>query len=244
MIAAELMGTVESVGVEQLTVNLHRLLLGRFQAYLWRDDAGVTLVDTGPADAGGAIAAALDEIGLGPPDIDRVVLTHFHDDHAGAAAEVREWGDVQIVAHAAEASIIRGEAVGPPPKFTAAERALHKQIAAELPPAPPAEVDLEVQDGDVLDFGGGARVVAVPGHTDGSLALHLPEHRLLLTGDAVAEHLGRVILGVFNLDTAQAAQSLRRLAGLDVEVAAFGHGEPVLHGAQSRLRQAADALNA
>ncbi|MGW3118294.1 hypothetical protein ACWDBW_14335 [Streptomyces sp. NPDC001107] len=44
-----------------------------------------------------------------------------------------------------------------------------------LPPAPPCRVDREVEDGGVLDFGGGAVVVAVPGHADGSMALHLPE---------------------------------------------------------------------
>lgn len=230
------------MGAEQLTSSLYRLLLGRWQAYLWRDDDGATLIDAGAADAGSELAAALDRIGLAPSDIDRVVLTHFHDDHAGAAAEVREWGDVEIIAHVAEAPIIRGDVIGPMPNFTDAERVLHDQVAAGLPPVPPVEVDREVRDGDVLNFGGGAQVVSVPGHTDGSIALHLPEHRVLLTGDAVAEHFGRVILGIFNVDTAQAAESLRRLADLDVDVAAFGHGEPVLHGAQVRLRQAVQAL--
>jgi glyoxylase-like metal-dependent hydrolase (beta-lactamase superfamily II) len=230
------------MGAEQLTSSLYRLLLGRWQAYLWRDDDGATLIDAGAADAGSELAAALDRIGLAPSDIDRVVLTHFHDDHAGAAAEVREWGDVEIIAHVAEAPIIRGDVIGPMPNFTDAERVLHDQVAAGLPPVPPVEVDREVRDGDVLNFGGGAQVVSVPGHTDGSIALHLPEHRVLLTGDAVAEHFGRVILGIFNVDTAQAAESLRRLADLDVDVAAFGHGEPVLHGAQARLRQAVQAL--
>jgi glyoxylase-like metal-dependent hydrolase (beta-lactamase superfamily II) len=230
------------MAVEQLTGGLYRVLLGRFQCYVWRDADGVTLIDTGAADAGGELARALDEIGLEPQDVDRVVLTHFHDDHAGAAAEVRQWGGVEIVAHAAEAPIIRGDEVGPPPNMSRAEQVLHQRVATGLPPAPPVPVDREVRDHDVLDFAGGAHVISAPGHTDGSIALHLPTHGVLLTGDAVAEHLGRVILGVFNLDTEQAAMSLQRLADLDVEVAAFGHGQPVLQGAQSRLREAVAAL--
>jgi glyoxylase-like metal-dependent hydrolase (beta-lactamase superfamily II) len=225
---------------QQLTSSFHRLVLGVWQAYLWRDDDGVTLIDTGAADAGSDLAAALDQVGLAPTDVNRVVLTHFHDDQSGGAAEVREWGDIEIIAHAADAPIIRGDVVGPLPNFTDAERVLHNRVAAGLAPAPPVEVDREVRDGDVLDFAGGAHVVAVPGHTDGSIALHLPQHGVLLTGDAVAEHLGKVVLGVFNLDTDLAATSMQRLAELDVEIAAFGHGEPVLHNAQARLRHAID----
>jgi glyoxylase-like metal-dependent hydrolase (beta-lactamase superfamily II) len=62
--------------------------------YLWRDDDAVTLIDTGEAGSGPAIADALRQIGLAPTDIDRLVLTHFHDDHAGSAAEVGSWGAV------------------------------------------------------------------------------------------------------------------------------------------------------
>jgi glyoxylase-like metal-dependent hydrolase (beta-lactamase superfamily II) len=231
------------VGVEHLTGGLYRLLLGRFQAYLWRDADAVTLVDTGAADAGGAIATALDEIGLAPQDVNRVVITHFHDDHAGAAAEIRDWGGVEIVAHKSDAPILRGDVPGPAPNLSDDERPMHAQATAGLPPAPPVTIDREVLDGSVLDFGGGAHVLAVPGHTDGSIALHLPEHGVLLTGDAVAEHLGRVVLGVFNVDTKRAARSMQRLAGLDIEVAAFGHGEPALHSAGERLRQAVEALD-
>src|SRR5439155_2516414 len=144
----------------------------------------------------------------------------------------------EVVAHKADAPILRGDEPGPPPELTADERPLHAQVTAGLAPAPPVTVDREVRDGSVLDFGGGAHVIAVPGHTAGSIALHLPEHGVLLTGDAVAEHLGRIMLGVFNLDTKQAVRSMQRLAGLDVEIAAFGHGEPALHGAGDRLRQA------
>jgi len=227
----------------KLRPHLYRLLLGRYQAYLWRDEQSVTLIDTGEAGSGPGIVDALQQIGLGGSDLDRVVLTHFHDDHAGSAAEVASWGTGQVVAHAADAPVLRGEAVGPPPNFTDFERELHARVAAGLPPAPPVRVDREVRDGDVLDFGGGAHVISTPGHTDGSIAVHLPEHRVLVTGDIAAEYEGEVILGVFNLDRAQAAASFRRLADLDADIACFGHGEPVVGNAQARLQQAAATLN-
>jgi len=231
------------VSIVELRPHLYRLLLGRYQAYLRREDDSVTLIDTGEAGSGPGIVEALQQIGLVGSDLDRVVLTHFHDDHVGSAAEVASWGAVQVVAHAADAPVIRGEAVGPPPNFTDFERELHDRVAAGLPPAPPVRVDREVRDGDVLDFGGGAHVISTPGHTDGSIALQLPAHRVLITGDIAAEYEGEVILGVFNLDRAQAAASFRRLVELDADVACFGHGEPVIGNAGARLQQAAAALN-
>ena len=41
---------------------------------------------------------------------------------------------------------------------------------------------------------------------------------------------GRII-SVSNVDRAEAAASLRRLAGLSVEIACFGHGEPLTRDA-------------
>jgi glyoxylase-like metal-dependent hydrolase (beta-lactamase superfamily II) len=111
-----------------------------------------------------------------------------------------------------------------------------------LPPAPPARVDRELEDGDVLDFGGGAHVLGVPGHTDGSLALFLPAHGVLFTGDVVASHQGQVLLGPFNLDRRTASASFRRLAALDSRMALFGHGEPVTRNARAALSAAVPAL--
>lgn len=75
-------------------------------------------------------------------------------------------------------------------------------------------------DGDVLDFAGGARVIAAPGHTPGS----------------------DVILGAFNVDREQARDSLRRIAATGAQVAGFGHGEAVLSDAHVRIRTATDPL--
>ncbi|HLT10113.1 MAG TPA: MBL fold metallo-hydrolase [Micromonosporaceae bacterium] len=232
------------MSITQLRPRLYRMELGRYQAYLWRDGDSVTLIDTGEVGSGPAIAAGLAGLGLNPGHLDRIVLTHFHDDHTGSAAELTSWGAVEVVAHERDAPIIRGERPGPPPNFTDFERELHAQVAAGLAPAPPVRVDREVRDGDLLDFGGGAQVLATPGHTDGSLALYLPAHGVLFTGDIVAEHSGEVMLGVFNLDREVTADSFRRLAGLDVDVACFGHGEPVVGDAAARLREASAKLDA
>lgn len=226
--------------ITELRPHLHRLQLGRYQAYLWHDEHSTTLVDTGEPGSGPQIAAALATLGVAPSDLDQLVLTHCHDDHAGSAAEVTSWGDVEVVAHAADAAVLRGDEVAAPPCLTPDERALHAVVAAGLQPAAPVRVDREVRDGDVLDLAGGALVIATPGHTPGSIAVYLPQADALLTGDIAAEHGGDVMFGVFHQDRALAARSLHRLLDVDAQVACFGHGEPVLTDARARLADAAE----
>ncbi|MGH3916899.1 MAG: MBL fold metallo-hydrolase [Pseudonocardiaceae bacterium] len=225
------------------TLRMLRFPVG--QAYLWRDPDSLTLIDTGLSGSGADIARAITGFGLTPADLDRVVLTHFHEDHTGSAAEVGDWGGVTVLAHRRDAPIIRGEVPGSPPVLTDDERELLASIVGDgLPPAPPARVDSELEDGDVLPFGGGAHVLAVPGHTDGSIAIFLPRSGVLFTGDSIAaESNGQVILGPFNLDRHEAARSFRRLAALDSTVALFGHGDPVLTDAAAVLREATTRLS-
>ncbi|MGW7482396.1 MBL fold metallo-hydrolase [Nonomuraea muscovyensis] len=62
-------------------------------------------------------------------------------------------------------------------------------------------------------------MIATPGHTDGSIALHLPGPGVLFTGDTVAHVNGQVTPGVFNLDRAEMLRSFGRLAELDARIA-------------------------
>ncbi|MFF7768648.1 MBL fold metallo-hydrolase [Streptomyces massasporeus] len=229
--------------VIELSPRLHLLRFTVGQAYLWRDGGELTLVDAGPAGSGAPIAEAVTALGRHPRDVRRIVLTHFHEDHAGGAGEFAALSGAEVLVHRLDAPFVRGDLPGPPPVFEDWERPLHEQAAKLLPVggfARPPRLT-EVSGGEVLDIGGGARVVHVPGHTHGSIALHLPEHGVLFTGDTVAASPvdGTVMPGVFNLDRPQVLAACRHLAELDAEVACFGHGDPVTSRAGRALRNAA-----
>jgi glyoxylase-like metal-dependent hydrolase (beta-lactamase superfamily II) len=238
------------MGTIQLMPRLHFIRLPVGHAYLWLDPDGLTLIDSGLPGSAPLIAAAIRDAGYRPTDLRRLVLTHFHPDHIGAAADITGWGEVEVLAHHADAAFIRAQAAGPPADLADWERPIFEQVVSQLPSdspvaAVPPRIDRDLGDGDDLGFGDGAVTVAVPGHTPGSIALYLPRHQVLFTGDAAARGQdGRVICGIFNVNRAQAAASFRRLAGLSVAVACFGHGEPLTHGGTAALEAAARSLPA
>ena len=229
----------------QLMPRLHFLRLPVGQVYLWHDPDGLTLIDAGLPGSAPLIAEAIHQAGHRPADLRRLVLTHFHADHTGAAADITGWGKVEVLAHHADAPFIRGQVAGPPPDLADWERPLYDQIVRQVPaePAGPTRIDRELRGGDELGFGDGAMTVAVPGHTPGSIAVYLPHYQVLFAGDAVSRNQnGEVICGVFNVDRAEAVASFRRLAGLSVAVACFGHGEPLTCDPAAALETAAQSL--
>ena len=104
----------------------------------------------------------------------------------------------------------------------------------------PVPVDDRLEDGDVIPFGTEVRVVHLPGHTEGSIALHLPYKGTIIVGDALqykfARTLGPPALGVTQRPK-EAMRSVEKLLGLDFDTMCFSHFPPMRTEPREALRR-------
>jgi glyoxylase-like metal-dependent hydrolase (beta-lactamase superfamily II) len=221
-------------GIVRITFPLP-LGIDHVHAYVLPGDDGTIVVDTGLGLPGarGRWEQILDQVGR--PE--RIVVTHFHPDHVGAAAIVAEIAAAPVsqgvidydycrrawTAEAAERSEQHMVEHGIPPAEAAAVRAQQEQLTSFVHYARDPE---PLEPGDSV---GGWEVLHLPGHADGHLALH--RDGVLIAGDAL---LGGITPNV-GLWPASAPDplsdylgSLARIIELDPLLALPGHGERIL----------------
>ncbi|MFQ5903575.1 MAG: MBL fold metallo-hydrolase [Candidatus Binatia bacterium] len=119
---------------------------------------------------------------------------------------------------------------------TGARTAIHPADAAHAR-SQGTEIDDELRLGEKV---GPLVVVGVPGKSPGEVALHWPERRLLIVGDAVIGkppgHCGLLPDKVVD-DPPRLRVSVRGLLTLDFDTLLPGDGEPILQGASERLKE-------
>lgn len=209
-------------------------------AYLWRWDNGLVLIDTGMPWHGKTILEAIDRAGFRPGDVREVLVTHADVDHVGGLKTIKEATGARVVVHAVEAMFLKGRWHRYPntrhplgllifPLFWVLSKTLFR--------VPPVAPELLVIDQETLD--NGLQVIHTPGHTPGHMSLYSPERRILFVGDAIRNPDNRLSppAPIFTPQGEVALESIRRLARLkDVEIACFGHGPVITSGAGERIR--------
>ena len=207
--------------------------------YLIEDpEGGVTMFDAGIKAMATGLAAAAASLG----GLNRIVLGHAHGDHRGAAPALQ----VPTFCHPADRVDAEGDGghhyfdysqVSVPARWT---------IPRLMPiwDGGPVAIAGTVDEGDDVS---GFRVVHIPGHAPGMIALFREADRLALSTDCfytldpgTGRHgPPRVPLYGFNLDTEQARASIRKLAALEPSAAWPGHADPVTGDVRAQLERAA-----
>jgi glyoxylase-like metal-dependent hydrolase (beta-lactamase superfamily II) len=215
---------------------------GHVHAFLLDDGTELTMIDTLFDTDAHRIIERIETIGRSVEDLKHIVLTHAHRSHLGGLATLKRMSGATVYSHEWEADIVAGERTAQPVTPVPMRplrtywRVYYLQFGAALGRGkhPPCPVDATVEDGDTV---GPVRVLHTPGHTPGHLAFWWPERRVLFGGDAMATY---PVFGpgwpAFNLNPTQHRVSLRRMAELDADVLAIGHGDPITAGAAERVR--------
>ncbi|MEC3994462.1 MBL fold metallo-hydrolase [Actinacidiphila sp. DG2A-62] len=230
----------------KIAENLHRIGSDIVNSYLVVDADGVTVIDAGLPRYWRLLEAELAGIGRSLDDVRALILTHGDTDHIGFAARLSREKGIPAYLHPADDARARLEVKKPssgwgPVKagpiagflwYSAREGGLRIKPAGELRP---------VEDGQVLDVPGRPRIIHVPGHTPGSVAVHVPAVDALFLGDAMTTR--NVLTGAtgpkpapFTLEPGQALASLDRLDDADATWVLPGHGPAWDGGAPEALR--------
>jgi glyoxylase-like metal-dependent hydrolase (beta-lactamase superfamily II) len=185
-----------------------------------------------------AIGDALSVLGMSLADVDAIICTHYHVDHAGAAKDIIAESAAPIYAHQTEIPFLRGEK---PHTFPNAGRWYRPLLRAGLDLLPNWHLSRiePITEGDTLSCLPGYTVLHTPGHTPGCISLYNEKLQLAFTGDALQHHNDklRVAPPRFSMDLRAEYASAVRLATLPLEIILPSDGTPVVSDAQQKCRR-------
>ncbi len=194
-------------------------------------DEVTALIDAGTGMNFKTVTQNMGKFNLKPSDIELLVNTHCHYDHAGGDKDFVKAAGCEVAIHELEADLIRkGDQI-----ITLAGSFFTKRLE-------PVDVARELRDGDQIKLGElTLRVVHTPGHTRGSTCFYEPNWRILFSGDTVfCGGVGRTDLPTS--DTGFLVNSLRKLAELKVERLYPGHGPFDERGARKHILETIESV--
>jgi glyoxylase-like metal-dependent hydrolase (beta-lactamase superfamily II) len=228
----------------KLAPSLHRIGSDLVNCYLVEEDGQLTVIDTGVPGQWKDLERELAAMGRTLAEVRGAVLTHGDTDHIGFAERLRQNG-VPIHVHEDDADRARGLVkkstpmgrmrIGPLLRFL-----WYAGIRGGLRVGPVREVTT-FTDGAVLDLPGRPRVIHLPGHTPGSVAIHFSAVDAVFVGDAMTT--GHVLTGEkgpqpapFTIDPPAALAALDRLEAVPATWVLPGHGPPWSGGTAEAVR--------
>jgi hydroxyacylglutathione hydrolase len=196
------------------------LRFGSVNCYLIKTDSGCILIDTGCPNSRAELERELEaECG----GLKLIVLTHGDFDHSGNAAYLRKKFGAEIAMHRDDAGMVeRGDIFGGRQGGNFFFRMM-APLLFRFGRSDRFKPDLYLEDGDDLaEYGLEARVLHIPGHSRGSIAV-VTVGGQLFSGDLVVRKNRPVRNSIID-DPAAASASLEKLKGLKINTVYPGHG--------------------
>lgn len=223
---------------QPIAPGLYRIVTPSSNAYLVEADGGIVLIDCLMPGRAKLVLGAVEAIAGNLSALKAIWLTHGDIDHIGSLADVKQQTGAGVAAHPLAAPFVTGQS--PPRSF---RNPLMRAISRRMYPTGklrPTQVDRLFEAGETI---GGWRIVETPGHAPGHIAFYHAERRAAIVGDTLMNLFGlRPSPNMISDDPAAQTASIRRLAELDLEIAAFGHGAPILRQARERIRKIAETV--
>jgi glyoxylase-like metal-dependent hydrolase (beta-lactamase superfamily II) len=201
--------------------------LGSVNCYLIETVVGYVLIDTGASNQRVALERELKSAGCNPGHLKLILLTHGDFDHIGNAAYLRDLFGADIAIHRDDAGMAkRGDMFWNRQSGNALIRWM-APILFRFGKSNRFEADLFVDEGyDLSGYGFAAKVVAIPGHSKGSIAV-LKTGGDLFCGD-LFDNTEKPVLNSIMDDHTAALDSVEKLGRLLVRTVYPGHGKPFL----------------
>ncbi len=207
------------------------------------------LVDTGPTTSVNFVLEGIKRVGVDPEDIDYLIITHIHLDHAGGAGVL-----IQDMPHAQVAVYHKGakHLANPAKLVGSVRRAQGEEIMAKLGEVVPIEMKriVPVSEGDVIKLGENQvlRFIEAPGHASHELCIYESRNNGLFSGDAIGISLAenKVLVPVTpppSFDLELYLDTLKKLMTLKASTLYFAHFD-VTNQVEENLKLAMDKLQA
>jgi glyoxylase-like metal-dependent hydrolase (beta-lactamase superfamily II) len=227
--------------VYPITPGIFAIPLGGVNALLLAMDDVLTLIDTGSSTSAETVLHAIRAVGYAPTALRHILVTHCHADHAGSLAALKAATGAHAWMHPLDAAMVRTGAAWrtttqPTPGLL--NHVIYRQRVAPTPRIiPPAVIEHEVVDGDILPIAGGIQAIHAPGHSAGQLAWLWPQQGGVLFAADAAVNVVALRLAPSYESLEDGLHTLARLSRLTFETACFGHGSAIVHGADVRFRR-------
>lgn len=205
--------------------------LGIVNAFLLKAGDGFVLVDTGLPFQWAELDKGLESAGCRPGNLKLVVITHGDWDHIGNCKKLQEKYRAKIGIHPGDAAMaekiapLKRKIRGLSARIFFFFRMLHRKMKKMKMTFETFKPDLLFSDGQSLrEYGLDAKIIHLPGHTKGSVAL-LTADGDFFAGDLLVNR-PKPDIAIYIDDSRDLAESLNKLKAMNIKMVYPGHGKP------------------